>query len=156
MSNFGPPLQTHSFTSSAVLHHTARASLPTQPVLEISQHRCTTKQLEYSNATASPLGVDSDTEGGRPRDIWTMLPRDARFDIFKGAVCLDIRCTVSTKLQLACYKNVESHISTPRTRALPSKATRKIIAIWRRISYRRHLQIMATIAPKSCKHSKPS
>jgi hypothetical protein len=54
MSNFGPPLQTHSFTSSALLYHTARASLPTQPVLEIGQHRCTTKQLEYSNATTSP------------------------------------------------------------------------------------------------------
>jgi len=48
MSHFGPPLQTHSPTSSAVLHHTSRASLPTQPVLEIGQHRCTTKQIEYS------------------------------------------------------------------------------------------------------------
>ena len=54
MSNFGPPLQTHSSASSALLHHTARASLSAQPVLEIGQHRCTTKQLKYSNATASP------------------------------------------------------------------------------------------------------
>ena len=54
MSNFGPPLQTHSFTSSALLHHRARAGLSAQTALEISQHYCTTKQIEYSNATASP------------------------------------------------------------------------------------------------------
>jgi hypothetical protein len=51
----------------------------------------------FRHDDAQPSGVDSDTEGDRPRDIWTMLPRDARFDTFKGAVCLDILCTVSTK-----------------------------------------------------------
>jgi hypothetical protein len=88
----------------------------------------------FRHDDTQPSGVDSDTEGDRPRDIWTMLPRDARFDTFKGAVCLDILCTVSTKAELACYKNVESNISTPRTRALPSKAIREMIAIWKRIS----------------------
>jgi hypothetical protein len=52
MSNFRPPLQTHSFTSSALLHHRARAGLSAQTALETSQHRCT-KQIEYSNATTS-------------------------------------------------------------------------------------------------------
>lgn len=51
MSNSRTPFQTHSFTSNALLHYTARA---TQPVLEIGQHRYTTKQLEHSNATTSP------------------------------------------------------------------------------------------------------
>ena len=53
MSNFGLPLQTHSFTSSGLLHHRAQAGLPAQTALETGQHRCT-KQIEYSNATTSP------------------------------------------------------------------------------------------------------
>lgn len=43
-----------------------------------------------------PPGVDNDAEGDGPRVDWTMLPRDARFDRFNGAICLDIRRTVST------------------------------------------------------------
>jgi hypothetical protein len=52
MSNFRPPLQTYSFTSSAQLHYKARAALSAQTALKTSQH-CYTKQIEYSNATTS-------------------------------------------------------------------------------------------------------
>jgi hypothetical protein len=51
--NSGTPFQTRSLTSRTLLHYIA--SLPTQPVLEISQHCCTIKQLQYSNAKTSPL-----------------------------------------------------------------------------------------------------
>jgi hypothetical protein len=54
MSNFGPPLQTYSFISSALLHYKARAALSAQIALKTSQHRCTTKQIKYANATTSP------------------------------------------------------------------------------------------------------
>jgi hypothetical protein len=52
MSNFEPPLQAYFFTSSALLHHRARAALSAQTALETSQH-CCTKQIEYSNTTTS-------------------------------------------------------------------------------------------------------
>ena len=50
---FWAPIQTHSFTSSALLYHRARAGLSAQTALETSQHCCTTKQIEYLNATTS-------------------------------------------------------------------------------------------------------
>jgi len=62
----------------------------------------------FRHYDTKPSGVGSDTEGDRPRDNWTMVPRDARFETFKGAVCLDIRRTVSTKVQLACYKMLKA------------------------------------------------
>lgn len=51
----------------------------------------------FRHDATQPSDIDSDIEGDKPRHIWTMLPRDARFDTFKGAVCLDIWRTVSTK-----------------------------------------------------------
>jgi hypothetical protein len=52
MSNFGPPLQIHSFITSAILHR-AQAHLSAEIALEISQHHCPA-QIEYSIATTSP------------------------------------------------------------------------------------------------------
>lgn len=61
----------------------------------MSQMETVTERFHYDETP--PSGVDSNTEGDSPRDIWTMLPRDAHFDTFKGAVCLDIWRNVSTK-----------------------------------------------------------
>ena len=53
MSNFGHPLQIQCFLSSALLYCAATAGLSAQPALQTSQHRCITKQIEFSSATTS-------------------------------------------------------------------------------------------------------
>jgi hypothetical protein len=47
------PLETHSFTSSAILHR-AQAHLSAEIALETSQHHCPT-QIDYSIATSPSL-----------------------------------------------------------------------------------------------------
>lgn len=72
----------------------------------MSEMEATSERSNHDDTQLS--GVDSVTGGDRPQTLWTMLPQDARFDAFNGAVCLDIRCTVSTKLQLPCYKMLKA------------------------------------------------
>lgn len=72
-----------------MLYNTCKPNMSkVEAVIERSRH-----------ANAQPSGVDSDTERDRVREIWTAQPRDALFDTFVGAVCLDIWYTVSAEVQ---------------------------------------------------------
>lgn len=53
----------------------------------------------FPHADALPSVIDNKTECDGPQDVWTEQPRDAFFDTFNGAVCLDIWETVSANAQ---------------------------------------------------------
>ena len=127
--NSGTPFQTRSLTSRTLLHYTA--SLPTQPVLEISQHCCTTKQLQYSNATTSPL----QSHGLSTKESILQPELKVRFERMLETSMSDPLCTqaaittppAATMKQTTTYHRSKSSGIRFRTRGSRQEDTRILI-----------------------------